>query len=92
MATRRGDHLAGGEMIVACHWRHPVADCPLSGDDVHDALRAMDGLTRTIAHEKEDFVLEIFARSRDFVARREGLVYEHGRGTRPVSSSARERN
>ncbi|MCM3697325.1 PIG-L family deacetylase [Microbacterium oleivorans] len=50
---------AGGH-LVACHWRHPVAEYPQSGDDVHAALRAAEGLVRLVLHEEEDFVLEVY--------------------------------
>ncbi len=61
--------------LVACHWRHPVREYPLGGDDVHRALRAHAGWEAIVRHEERDFVLEVFApmpaRS---VAEREGLV------------------
>lgn len=60
--------------LVACHWRHSVADYPLGGDDVHRALRAHPGWEAIVRHEERDFILEVFtpspARS---VAEREGL-------------------
>lgn len=59
--------------IVACHWRHPVAEYPLSGDDVHRALRAASWDT-LVLHEEEDFLLEVFCRHPAVsVAHREGL-------------------
>lgn len=61
--------------LVACHWRHPVAEYPQTGDDVHAALRSSDRLARIALHEEEDFVLEVFgldhARS---VAAETGLI------------------
>lgn len=66
--------LAPAGQVVACHWRHPVAEYPLSGDDVHRALRSVAGWDRLAVHEEEDFVLEVFARRPALsVARREGL-------------------
>ncbi len=47
--------------LVACHWRHPVAEYPLSGDQVHDALAARGDLVRLVRHDEEDFVLEVYA-------------------------------
>ncbi|MGZ0711903.1 PIG-L family deacetylase (plasmid) [Coraliomargarita sp. W4R53] len=47
--------------VLACHWRHRVAEYPLSGDQVHRALRAVDSWTTLALHEEEDFVLEVFA-------------------------------
>ncbi|TDL45055.1 PIG-L family deacetylase [Microbacterium oleivorans] len=65
---------AGGHLI-ACHWRHPVTEYPQSGDDVHAALRAAEGLTRLVLHEEEDFVLEVYGlRGARSVAAETGLV------------------
>ena len=67
--------LRPGGTLLACHWRHPVGEYPLGGDDVHAALAALPGLERTVRHLERDFVLEVYeptpARS---VAEREGLV------------------
>lgn len=62
-------------VLIACHWRHPVLEYPLTGDAVHAALAGVPGLERTVRHLERDFLLEVFefapARS---VAQREGLV------------------
>lgn len=61
--------------LVACHWRHPVGEYPLGGDDVHAALAALPGLERTVRHLERDFVLEVYEPSpAPSVAQREGLV------------------
>ncbi|WP_245979880.1 bifunctional PIG-L family deacetylase/class I SAM-dependent methyltransferase [Gryllotalpicola protaetiae] len=61
--------------LLACHWRHPVAEYPLSGDEVHDALRRRSDLVRTVSHVEEDFLLEVFQRPPGAsVARETGLV------------------
>lgn len=49
--------------LVACHWRHPVAEYPRSGDEVHAVIAATPGLTRLVRHEEEDFLLEVFGRA-----------------------------
>ncbi|WP_127473027.1 bifunctional PIG-L family deacetylase/class I SAM-dependent methyltransferase [Microbacterium sulfonylureivorans] len=72
-------HIAGSlserGCVVACHWRHPVAEYPLSGDDVHDALNEMIGWQTLVSHRERDFVLEVFAPlTAVSVAEREGLV------------------
>ncbi|MDY7528218.1 MULTISPECIES: bifunctional PIG-L family deacetylase/class I SAM-dependent methyltransferase [unclassified Cryobacterium] len=67
--------LAPGGVLLACHWRHPVPEYPLSGDRVHDMLATVPGLVRTVEHRESDFLLEVWqpepARS---VAQHEGLV------------------
>ena len=67
--------LAPGGTLVACHWRHPVGEYPLSGDEVHAALAALPGLERTVQHLERDFVLEVYEPGpAPSVAEREGLV------------------
>lgn len=64
--------LAPGGTVLACHWRHPVADYPLSGDAVHLALERWPRLSRTV---EEDFVLDVLVPGgADSVARQDGLV------------------
>ena len=69
------DSLAPAGVLVACHWRHPVPEYPLTGDRVHELLATVSGLARTVLHLESDFVLEVWqpepARS---VAQHEGLV------------------
>lgn len=61
--------------VVACHWRHPVAEYPLAGDDVHAALAARTEIVGTVLHREEDFVLEVFRRPPGAsVARETGLL------------------
>ncbi|WP_338888215.1 class I SAM-dependent DNA methyltransferase [Rhodococcus sovatensis] len=70
-------HLEPGGTLLAVHWRHPVADYPQSGDQVHGIIAAADGLVRMGGYVDEDVILEVFAASTDrpdSVARIEGLV------------------
>ncbi|PJI93522.1 bifunctional PIG-L family deacetylase/class I SAM-dependent methyltransferase [Luteimicrobium subarcticum] len=46
-------------VVVACHWRHPVAEYPLGGDAVHDALAARGDLDRVARHDEADFLLDV---------------------------------
>jgi SAM-dependent methyltransferase len=48
--------------LLAVHWRHLVAEYPLSGDAVHHALRAEAGLAMQAHHEEEDFLLDVLVR------------------------------
>ncbi|OJW02531.1 MAG: hypothetical protein BGO47_12645 [Microbacterium sp. 67-17] len=67
--------LTDDGIVVACHWRHPVAEYPLTGDRVHHTLRRVPGWRRIALHEEDDFVLEVFGRgAAESVAAREGLV------------------
>ena len=60
--------------LVACHWRHPVADYPLSGDEVHAAIASRVGLERVVQHVERDFLLDVYAADGRSVAEREGLA------------------
>ncbi|MGW9020262.1 PIG-L family deacetylase [Leucobacter chromiiresistens] len=66
--------LAPDGILVACHWRHPVAAHRLSGDRVHEILQEEEGWARVVAHVEEDFVLEVYAFDGGSVARAEGLA------------------
>ncbi len=72
--------LDPGGTLVAVHWRHPVAEYPGSGDEVHERIsrRAGDlGLARTVTHEERDFWLEVYLRTPPAprsVAERTGLA------------------
>jgi SAM-dependent methyltransferase len=75
LLRRAAGSLTGDGTLLACHWRHPVADYPLSGDEVHAAIAELPGLERTVRHVEADLVLEVYqpapARS---VAQTTGLV------------------
>ena len=66
-------HLAEDGVLLACHWRHPVADYPLSGDEVHDIIQERS-LSLTVEHVEKDFVLGVFRRDERSVAERAGLA------------------
>jgi len=65
--------LSPGGTLVACHWRHPVADYPLTGDAVHERLRER-GLPLLARHVEDDFVLEVYSSDGSSVATRTGLL------------------
>jgi LmbE family N-acetylglucosaminyl deacetylase/SAM-dependent methyltransferase len=67
-------HLSHDGTLLACHWRHPVADYPLTGDQVHDAVSAVSGLHRIAVHREDDFILEVLDRAATSVAAREGFI------------------
>jgi len=69
------DSLTDDGVLLACHWRHAVVDYPLSGDQVHEQLRAESGLIVQAEHLEEDFRLDVLVRPTEVsVARREGLT------------------
>jgi hypothetical protein len=42
------------------HWRHPVADYPRTGDEVHAALAARPELTLLADHREPDFLAQVY--------------------------------
>ena len=67
--------------LVAVHWRHHVPEHTADADEVHRELNARAELTALVSHQEEDFLLEVFAFTRDdadrqalSVAAMEGLV------------------
>jgi SAM-dependent methyltransferase len=54
--------LRPGGTLLAVHWRHPVADYPRSGDEVHQALASHAGLARLVDHREPDFLAEVYIR------------------------------
>jgi len=66
--------LTDGGEVLACHWRPTIAECPMTGDQVHQMLHAHLALTPISRHEEASFVLEIWAADGRSVAEREGLL------------------
>ena len=67
---------APGATILACHWRHPAPDYPLTGDQVHEEInRRWPRISRI---EEEDFLLDVLdvraPGEAVSVARRTGLL------------------
>jgi SAM-dependent methyltransferase len=66
--------LTDGGTLLAVHWRHPVADYPRTGDDVHAALENT-GLSRLARHVEADFNAEVYVSGPAIsVATAEGLT------------------
>jgi hypothetical protein len=67
--------LSDDGVLLTCHWRHPVADCPMTGDTVHRRIRQGSGSEVLVEHVEEDFRLDVLVRSpARSVAYRDGLV------------------
>lgn len=77
LASRALEALEPDGTLLACHWRHPIEGCELSGDAVHALLgrhAQAAGLARLVRHEEDDFVLECWSPDARSVARAEGLA------------------
>jgi SAM-dependent methyltransferase len=55
--------LEDGGTLLAVHWRHPVADYPLSGDEAHRALARRPELTLVADHTEPDFLAQVYVRA-----------------------------
>jgi hypothetical protein len=55
--------LEPGGTLLAVHWRHLVADYPLTGGEVHAVLGASDELDPVVHHIEDDFVLDVWRRA-----------------------------
>jgi len=52
--------LRPGGQLLAVHWRHPAADHPRTGDEVHELLAAHPGLARLARYRDPDFTAEVY--------------------------------
>jgi SAM-dependent methyltransferase len=71
------DSLEPDGTLLAVHWRHPVAEYPRAGDDVHRMLAAQPGLAPLAVHIEPDFLAEVYIRTEGMpasVAQATGLV------------------
>jgi SAM-dependent methyltransferase len=68
------EQLTDDAVVLACHWRHAVADYLLAGDEVHRVIREASGLPLVATHLEEDFRIDVLGTDGRSVARREGMV------------------
>jgi len=57
---RECPRLAPDAVVIAAHWRHTVADYPLTGDEAHRVIAATPGLTSIGQYRDNDVVVEVF--------------------------------
>lgn len=75
MLERAAGSLTADGVMVLCHWRHPVAEYPLGGDEVHAAAVRRVDLVRLVRHVEEDFLLDVLVHPPAVsVARETGLL------------------
>jgi cyclopropane fatty-acyl-phospholipid synthase-like methyltransferase len=71
---REAAQLQPGANVVAAHWRHRVADYPLTGDAAHAIIARTLGLISLGRYLDDDVIIEVFDTSDGrSVAAREGL-------------------
>ena len=60
LLRREITRLQPGAAVVAAHWRHPVADYPLSGDAANAVIAATQGLKSLGSYRDRDVIIEVF--------------------------------
>jgi SAM-dependent methyltransferase len=75
LAARAVASLSENGVIVTCHWRHPVEEYPLTGEEARTLIREASGLSSIASYVDDDFGLDVLALpGYASVATREGLV------------------
>lgn len=54
------DHAEFGATVVFVHWRHPVVDYPMTGDEVHAVAHSTGGLAPLARYSDEDVLIDVF--------------------------------
>src|SRR6202042_344076 len=54
---REVPRLGRGATVLAAHWRHPVADYPMTGDHANDVIAATGGLYHLGGYRDTDVVI-----------------------------------
>jgi cyclopropane fatty-acyl-phospholipid synthase-like methyltransferase len=57
---RERHRLRPGANVVAAHWRHAVADYPITGDVAHAVIAQTLGLTSLGCYRDRDVIVEVF--------------------------------
>ncbi|MGY4708486.1 SAM-dependent methyltransferase [Mycolicibacterium sp. CBM1] len=60
IADRELPRLRPGATVLTAHWRHAVADYPLTGDEATAIIGATPGLHRIGGYQDDDVVIEVF--------------------------------
>ncbi len=56
----RGAAAEAGTTVVAAHWRHPVAEYPMTGEYATDVIAATSELHHLGGYRDEDMIIEVF--------------------------------
>ena len=54
--------------VLACHWRHPIDDCAIGGDHVHDAFARSLKLPSVCTHIEADFRIDVWSSKNPSIA------------------------
>lgn len=74
LLDRECPRLAVGATVIAAHWRHPVEDYLMSGDQVNEVVAATTGLHLIGSYRDSDVAIDVFDNADDAsVAARTGV-------------------
>lgn len=74
LLDREVPRLMKGATVLSAHWRHPVADYPMTGDQATELIAATAGLHHLGGYRDADVLVEVFdTGSADSVAERTGV-------------------
>ena len=57
---REVPRLAPAATVIAAHWRHPVADYPMTGDHASHVIGATSGLHHLGGYRDADVAVDVF--------------------------------
>ena len=57
---REVPRLAPNTTVVAAHWRHPVAEYPMTGDHANDIIGATEGLHQIAGYRDGDVAIDVY--------------------------------
>lgn len=72
IAWKAQETLLPGGVILACHWRHPIAHCVINGDEVHAILQKIIHLPSQGQVLEPDLRLDVWSAAPS-VAMKEGI-------------------
>jgi predicted TPR repeat methyltransferase len=58
---RECPRLVAGATLIAAHWRHPVDDYPMTGDEANFVIAATAELQAVAHYSDDDVVIDVFA-------------------------------
>lgn len=59
LGRRAAGSLSRDGVLLTCHWRHPVEDYPLGGDEADDLVGRGSGFSTLAEHRETDFLLRV---------------------------------
>ena len=72
IAKKVRETLLPGGVVLACHWRHPIDHCVITGDEAHFALEGLLDLPNQCHIVERDLLLDVWFAGPS-VAEKEGL-------------------